>query len=167
MEKPHKLTTRKYVGLVRDINSRMTQMPPLFDKNQQLDESELVDSLVNKAPRSHNAMLILQGFSPETWDLATFVEHYKWADTTNNIAVYKFPASYEDSDTKRHKKRSKFKEREEMVRNVVRKNPHFIALSVVKIKVTPLGSVASSRKGLKIKTIINMEKLLQEEVQIN
>ena len=59
MEKPRKLTTRQYVGLVCDLNSRMAQMPPLFDKNQQLDESELVDSLANKAPRSHKAMLIL------------------------------------------------------------------------------------------------------------
>ena len=51
------------------------------------------------------------------------------------------------------------------VRNIVRKTPHFIALSMMKIKATPLGSVASSRKGLKIKTILNMEKVLQEEVQ--
>ena len=74
MENPRKLTTKKYVGLVRDLNSRMAHMPPLFDENQQLDESELVDSLVNKAPTSHKAMLILQGFNPETGDLATFVE---------------------------------------------------------------------------------------------
>ena len=66
MEKPRKLTTRQYVGLVHDINSRMAQMPPLFDKNQQLEKYELVDSLANKAPRSHKAMLILQGFNPET-----------------------------------------------------------------------------------------------------
>ena len=41
----------QYVGLVSDLNSRMAQMPPLFDKNQQLDESELVDSLTKKVPR--------------------------------------------------------------------------------------------------------------------
>ena len=73
MEKPRNLTTRKYVGLVRDLNSRMAQMPPLFDENQQLDESGLVDSLANKAPRIHKAMLISQGFNPETGYLATFV----------------------------------------------------------------------------------------------
>ena len=61
------------MGLVRDINSRMAPMPPLFDKNQQLDESELVDYLSNKAPRSHKAMLISQGFILETVDLATFL----------------------------------------------------------------------------------------------
>ena len=47
-----------------------------------------------------------------------------------------------------------------MVINVVRKTPHFISLSMVKIKVTPLGIVASSRKGLNIKTILNMEKII-------
>ena len=30
IEKPHKLNTRQYVGLGRDLNSRMSQMPPLF-----------------------------------------------------------------------------------------------------------------------------------------
>ena len=67
------MTTRQYVGLVYDINSRMAHMPPLFDENQKLDESELVDSLANKAPRSHKAILISQGFNPETGELATFV----------------------------------------------------------------------------------------------
>ena len=75
MEKPRKLTTIQYVGLVRELNSRMAQMPPLFQESQKLDESELVNSLANKAPRSHNAMLIPQGFIPDTGDLETFVEH--------------------------------------------------------------------------------------------
>ena len=30
MTNPRKLTTRQYVGLVRDLNSRMDQLPPLF-----------------------------------------------------------------------------------------------------------------------------------------
>ena len=76
MEKPRKLATRQYVELVRDLNSKMAQMPPLFDKNQQLDESEIVDSLANKEPRSHKAVLISQCFNPEIGDLATFVKHY-------------------------------------------------------------------------------------------
>ena len=54
-------------------------MPLLFEKNQQLDESELVDSLANKAPRSHKAVLISQGFNTETGYLATFVEHCEQA----------------------------------------------------------------------------------------
>ena len=95
MKKYRKLATRQYVGLVCDINSRMAQMPPLFDEKQQLDESELVDSLANKSPRSHKAMLISQGFNPETGDLETFVEHCEWADTTENISVAKFSASCE------------------------------------------------------------------------
>ena len=48
-------------------------MPPLFNGNQQLEKSEILDYLAKKAPRTHNAMMISQGFNPETRDLATFV----------------------------------------------------------------------------------------------
>ena len=75
MEKTRKLNTRQYVGLVCDLNSMMAEMPPLFDDNQKLDESKLVDSLDNKAPRIHKAMLISHGFNPETGYLETFMEH--------------------------------------------------------------------------------------------
>ena len=107
------MTTRQYVGFVRDLNSRMAHMPHLFDKNQQLDKSELVGSLAIKAPRSHKAMAISQGFNPETGYLATFVENCEQAETTYNISGEKSAASDEDSNTKRNKKRSKFKERDE------------------------------------------------------
>ena len=99
MENPRKLTTRQYVGLVRDLNSRMDQIPPLFQESQKLDESELVDSLANKAPRIHKAMLISQGFNPETRDLETFVEHCQRAETTDNIDGKKFAASDKDRNT--------------------------------------------------------------------
>ena len=90
-------------------------MPPLFDKHQQLDESELVDSLANKSLRSHNVMLISKGFNLETGYLATFVEHCERSNTTDKIAVAKFSAWDENSDTKRQKKRFKFNKREENV----------------------------------------------------
>ena len=75
MGKPQKLTTRQYMGLFCDLNPRMSQMPPLFNKNQQLDKSEIVDSLANKAHRTHKAIMISQGFNPKTGDLANFLEH--------------------------------------------------------------------------------------------
>ena len=106
--KPRKLTTRQYVGLVRDLNSRMAHLPPLFDEYKVLEDSELVDFLANKAPKSHKAMLISQGFNPETSSLATFVEHCKRAETTDAIASAKFLASDEESEP-RSKKRSKTK----------------------------------------------------------
>ena len=108
MEKPRKLTTRQYVGLVRNLNASMAQMSLLFQEYWQLDESELLDSLANKAPRSHKAMLISQGFNPETVYLETFVEHYKWAETTDNISGGKFAASDDDSNTMSKKNRPKF-----------------------------------------------------------
>ena len=69
----------------------------------------MVDSLANKAPRSHKAMLISQSFNPETGDLETFVENCERAETIDNIAGAKFSTSDEDSDTKRKKKRLKSK----------------------------------------------------------
>ena len=104
MEKPRKLTMGQYVGLVRDINSTMAQLPPLFNESQKLDESELVDSLANKAPRSHKAMLISQGFNPDTADLETFMEHCKRAETTDDIARAKFAASDKDSEQRKEKR---------------------------------------------------------------
>ena len=108
MTKPRKLTTRKYVGLVRNLNSRMAHFPPLFDESQVLEESELVDFLANKAPNSHKAMLISQGFNPETSSLETFVEHCERAETTDATASAKFVASDEENEP-RSKKRSKYK----------------------------------------------------------
>ena len=88
----------------------MAQLPPLFRDIQKLDESELVDSLANKAPRTHKAVLIAQGFNPETADLETFVEHCERAETTDNIAGAKFAASDEGSEPRR-KKRLKSKDK--------------------------------------------------------
>ena len=84
----------------------MAQMPPLFDENQQLDESELVDYLANKAPRRHKSMIIYQGFNPETGYLETFVEHCKRGKTMKKNAGDKFSFLDEDSYTKRNKKHS-------------------------------------------------------------
>ena len=122
MGKPHKLTTRQYVRLVCDLNAKTAQMPPLFHENQQLDESELVDSLANKAQISHNNMLISQGLNPDTGYLETFVEHCKRSETTENIAGAKFAASDEDSDTKRKNKRAKFKEQNEHGKKLQKKH---------------------------------------------
>ena len=93
MDKPQKLTTRQYVGMVRDLNLIMAQMPNLFNYNQQLYESEIVDSLAKKTPRKHKAMIISQGFNIKTVDLATFLKHCKQAETTDNTALSMFPSS--------------------------------------------------------------------------
>ena len=116
---------------------------PLFNNNQQFDESKIVDSLANKAPRSHKAMLILQGFNPEMGYLATFVEHCERAKTTDNIAMANFSASEKDSDTKKNKcvpiisRSVKTK-----VRNIVIP-PHFIVASTKKTMFTPQGIAKS------------------------
>ena len=71
-------------------------------------------NMSNKVPRTHKAMLISQDFNPNTGYLATFIEQYKWVDTTDNIAMAKFSASDKDIDTMKNKKCSKkTKERED------------------------------------------------------
>ena len=107
MIKPRRLTTRQYVGFFRDLNSRMAQFPPLFEDSQMLAESELVDSLAKKAPRYHKAILIAQVFNPDTAILETFVEHFKRAETTDDIAGAKFAASDEDSEVRKKKRTNK------------------------------------------------------------
>ena len=96
------------VGFVHDLNSRMAQLPPLFKDSQILEESELFEFLAKKAPNSHKAMLINQGYNPETATLETFVEHCARAETTDDIAGAKFAASKEDREP-RNKKRTKTK----------------------------------------------------------
>ena len=71
----------------------------------------MVNFLSNKAPKSHKAMLIYQGFNHETSSLATFVEHCERAETTDAIDAIdaaKFVASDEENKPKREK-RSKTK----------------------------------------------------------
>ena len=82
-------------------------MPPLFNNNQKLDESEILDSLANKAPRTHKAMIISQGFNPETGYLVTFLEHCERAETTDKISIATFHASDSDGDTTKRENCSK------------------------------------------------------------
>ena len=79
-------------------------MPHPFEDSQILDESELVDSLANKASRSHKAMLIVQGFNPDTATLETFVDHCERAETTDDIDRAMFAASDKDSEPRKRKR---------------------------------------------------------------
>ena len=50
-------------------------------------------------------MMILQGFKPETGSIETFVEHWKWAETTDHTAMAKFYDSDKDSNSNKNYKR--------------------------------------------------------------
>ena len=158
MKKPCKLNKSKYAGLVRDLNSRTAHMPPLFDENQQLDESELVDYLAKKAPRNHKAMLISEGFSPKqdimwpSWNTSN-----RQRPRTTSLWIGFLPQTRTATE-KKIKNVPSSRNVRKTVRNIIRKTPHFIALSMVKIKVTPLGSAKYSRQGLNIKTILSIKE---------
>ena len=67
----------------------------------------------------------------------------------DNIVGVDFSASDEDSDTKKAKKCPKFKEQDEHGKKVIKNILSCIALSLVKIPSTPLGSANSSRQRLR------------------
>ena len=100
--------------------------------------------------------MISQSFNTETGDLATFIEHCKRAETTDNINMAKFSASFEDSNNK------KYIGVPRRLRNVrtavgnVAKNPHFIVASTEKKIVTPQGSAKYSIQGMQINTSLSM-----------
>ena len=64
-----------------------------------------MDSLPNKAPKTHKAMMILQVFDPETGDPATFIEQCNRVDTTDNIAMANLSSSDKDSNSNKNYKR--------------------------------------------------------------
>ena len=112
-------------------------------------------------------MLISQDFNSETGDLANFLEHYKRAETMDNISAAKFLPQTRTVTPRDTKSVPSSRNVRKTVRNVVRKTPHFIALPMVKIKVTPLRSVTFSIKRLKIKTIQNMGKMITRRCSKN
>ena len=116
------------------------------DETQVLEESELVDFLANKAPKSHKAMLIYQGFNPETSILTTFVGHCERAETTNAIASAKFVASDEENEPKT-KKRSKSKS--DRGKKRPKRLPRSIAPIMEKIRATPPRSATLSRPKIR------------------
>ena len=91
-------------------------------------------------------MMILHCFNPEKGDLSTFVEHCEQAENTDNIAMAKFSASDEDSDTKKNKKHSKkFRKREDNSKKR-RKNSSLYCILHGETTVTPQGSAKQCRK---------------------
>jgi hypothetical protein len=106
LRKPRQLTTRQYVGSVRDFNSRMAHMPPNFNINQIFPESELVEMLSAKAPKTHKKELITAGFNPDTDTLATYVEVCERAETRESIGKTDQGTDSDGSDRKPKRSRT-------------------------------------------------------------
>ena len=85
MRKPYDITTRQYIGSVRNLNERCVEMPPHFNATQKLTETELVDIVADRAPKSHKKELVSDGFNPETATLDEFVETCERAETNEAI----------------------------------------------------------------------------------
>ena len=85
MRKPFDITTRQYIGIVRNLNERCVEMPPNFDDTQKLTETELVDIVADRAPKTHKKELVSDGFNPETATLDEFIETCERAKTNEVI----------------------------------------------------------------------------------
>ena len=108
MRKPYGRTTRQYVGAVHTLNETLSKMPPLFDPNQKIPATELLDILASKAPQAHKAIMIEQGFDPQTATIQEFVEISERAETKEALTQNKQARfSAEDSDSEDSQKKSR------------------------------------------------------------
>jgi hypothetical protein len=76
-------------------------MPPLFNQTQKIPEPELLDILASKAPQNHKAIIIEQGFDPQTATIQEFVEISECAETKEalgNLHTKSTREDYYDSD---------------------------------------------------------------------
>jgi hypothetical protein len=60
-------------------------LPPDFNNTQELPDKDIVDVLATKAPKEHKALMIEQGFNPETSTFEQFVEVSKRAETKKTV----------------------------------------------------------------------------------
>lgn len=121
MRKPYGRTTRQYVGAVHTLNETLSKMPPLFDHIQKIPSPELLDILASKAPQSHKAMMIEQGFDPQTATIKEFVEISERAETKE--ALGKTERKSEDSDSDDSHKASR-REKSKRKKNSSRESSH-------------------------------------------
>jgi hypothetical protein len=81
MRKPKEVTTRQYVGAVSTLNSTLERLPPAFAAGQKVTETDMMDILASKAPKSHKELMTDHGFDPQTATKAEFVEICERAET--------------------------------------------------------------------------------------
>ncbi len=81
MRKPKETSTRQYVGAVATLNNTLEKLPPAFEALQRVSETDMMDILASKAPKSHKELMTDHGFDPQTATTAEFVEICERAET--------------------------------------------------------------------------------------
>jgi hypothetical protein len=85
MFKPKSRTTQQYMGAVHTLNETLAKLPTLFDATQKIPETKLLNILASKAPTRHKAIMIKDGFYPQTATIEAFVEISKKAETKDAL----------------------------------------------------------------------------------
>jgi hypothetical protein len=79
-------TAQACVGAVATLNKHLGRLHPDFNDAQKLPDKDIMDVLATKAPKEeHKALMIEQGFNPETSTVEEFVEISKRAETKKTI----------------------------------------------------------------------------------
>jgi hypothetical protein len=81
MRKPKEVNTRQHVGAVATLNNTIDKLPPAFEALQKLSDTDIVDILASKAPKSHEELMTDHGFDPQTATSAEFAETRERAET--------------------------------------------------------------------------------------
>jgi hypothetical protein len=109
MHVPRNTTARQYVGAVATLNEALEKLTPDFDQAQKLPDRDIMDLLSTKAPKEHKALMMEQGFNPETSTVEEFVEISERAETKDNIyqEIKCFFNSHDNSSSndERHRKK--------------------------------------------------------------
>jgi hypothetical protein len=114
MRKPKETTTRQYVGAVSTLNSTLEGLPPAFAAGQKVTETDMMDILASKAPKSHKELMTDHGFDPQTATKAEFVEICERAETKEALldkrsAYHHCSENDDSSDDNRQAKKPKKK----------------------------------------------------------
>ena len=76
---------RQYVCAVHTLNSTLEQLPPAFDANLKIPDSQMMDILAFNFPRSHRELMTDQDFDAQTATTDQFVEICECAKSEESI----------------------------------------------------------------------------------
>ena len=111
--KPKKVSaSRQFAGAAGTSNNTLEKLPPAFAAEQKVSDSDLMDTLASKAPKSQKELMTDHGFDPQIAATGEFVKICECAETKEallNKHSSKHICSDCDSSKDEHSKRKRNK----------------------------------------------------------
>ena len=82
-------STRKYVGVVRDINNYPTKFSPNYELGKKLSDAALLNPLSARSPKSSRNFLKEHSYNPENGDIDCFIDLCKCTEVSESAEVEK------------------------------------------------------------------------------